>query len=243
MLRSAGVAPAEDDVHGSAGRPGGRVGHRGADGDVGQAVVVDVVAGDAVAEHLARVPGDAEGRVREVERRRRGRQRASVAEEDVDDARIGAADIGRGQADGVVAVAVAVRVAQLGDRRERAVAARHAEGRQRCRRQRSVADRAREQDEAGDRRHQRERRARLSQKTPAQPAGAEATACGQAGHRRGCRPPDVNPSLDSHYVRSNPLPPEYRRTPYRLWGRGAKHHEPPTGQALPERGGPARTLR
>ena len=118
-----GVRRAEDDVDGAAAVLGRGAGHRRADGDVGEAVAVDVVADDRVAEHLAPVAADRERGRAEVERGRRRGQRAGLAEEDVDDAGVGAAaDVGGGQADRVVAEAVAVDVAELGDGRARAVA-------------------------------------------------------------------------------------------------------------------------
>ena len=75
--------------------------------------LVDVVADDRVAEHLAAVAGDRERGGREVDGGRRRRQRATVAEEDVDDAGVDAAGVGGRQADRVVVEAVAVDVAEL----------------------------------------------------------------------------------------------------------------------------------
>ena len=157
------VVPPEDDVDRAAAARTRRSRHGRADRDVGQAVVVDVVAGDGVAEHLAPVPGDPERGVREVDRGGRARERARVAEEDVDDAGVRAACIGRGQADGVVAVAVAVDVAELSDRGQRPFAVRDAERRQRSGRQRARADRALEHAEAEERSRQRQCNAWLPQ--------------------------------------------------------------------------------
>ena len=75
------------------------------------------------------VAGDRERGGAEVERGRRGRQRARRARGRRRRCRRRRRRFGRGQADGVVADAVAVDVAELGHGRERAVAVRHAERR------------------------------------------------------------------------------------------------------------------
>ena len=171
-----GMRRAEDDVDGAAAALARRAGHGSADRDVGEAVVVDVVADHRVAQHLARVPVDVERGVREVERRGCGGQRRAVlAEEDVDDARVGVR--GR-QPDGVVADVVAVDVAQLGHGRERAGAGRRTEGRQRVRGQCARADAAREHAEADDRDRQREHGAGLSQEPSAHAVRARLTRAG-----------------------------------------------------------------
>ncbi len=103
---------AVDDVDGAAVALGRRPGHRRADRDVGEAVAVEIAAGDREAEQLAAVADDAERGRREVERGRRRRRRAGLAEEDVDDARVGAVGIGVGHADRVVVEVVAVDVAE-----------------------------------------------------------------------------------------------------------------------------------
>ena len=182
-------ARAEDDVDGTAAALAWRSRHRCADRDVGEVIAVDVVPDDAVPEHLARVAADRERGVGQVDRRGSGGQRATVPEEDVDDAGVGAAaDIGRRQAHGIVAEAVAVDVAELGDRGEGAVPGRHAELRQRIRRQRAAADGAREHAEADDRDGQREQRAGPPQQGPPHAVGlcsprASVNATGIAGVR------------------------------------------------------------
>ena len=69
-----GGAGAEDDVDGAAAGLGGRACHRSADRDVGEAVAVDVVADDRVAEHLAPAARDLEGGGRGIQRRGRRRE-------------------------------------------------------------------------------------------------------------------------------------------------------------------------
>src|ERR1700740_933625 len=90
-----------------------------------------------------------------------------MPEEDVDDARIRApAGIRRRHANGVVADVIPVDVTELRHRRERPIAVGDAEGGDGSRRQRAVADAAREDAEADDRRDQSEQVPRAPQHYP-----------------------------------------------------------------------------